>query len=229
MGDNPQEEGKKPTGEETPTKKEAGSKEAGAEKNKAADFIQVEGLGKFSAEDVKNLKTAQVGLDKSLKDKQSEIEKLSEKIKELENKNLSEKEREDAKFQKMKEDIENQQRALIRAHVTLALKKKGLDISADALNIEVNSLEEVESAVEGFLESNPALKKAAETMTRDDNIPTPDGRENGPGGAPPATDEEQELIDAYNNPNLTAEQKRDLDKRYNNLKKNKGGGSGRVI
>lgn len=228
MPEDPQKEVNKQTGEETPTKKES-SKEAGAENEKAADYIEVEGLGKFSKDDIRALKTAQVGLDKSLKEKDNAIEKLNKRIEELEDKNLSEKERDEKAFQKMKEDIENQQKALIKAHVTLALKERGLDIPADALNIQVDSLDKVSEAVDSFLERAPALKKAAETMTRNENIQTPEGRESGPGGAPPATDEEQELIEAYNNPNLTAEQKKELDKKYYSLKKKKAAGSGKII
>jgi hypothetical protein len=227
MPDDPQKEAKR-TGEETPTKKEESSKEAGAEENKAADFIEIDGLGKFSREDIRALKSAQVGLDKSIKEKDGEIEKLNEKIETLENKNLSEKERDQKAFEKMRDDIHKQQQQLIKAHITLALKERGLDIPADALNIQVDSLEKVQSAVDSFLENTPALKKAAETHTRNKEIETPE-RESSPGGAPPATDEEKELIDAYNRPGLTQAEKKELDKKYYALRNKKVAGRGSVV
>jgi len=172
------------TEEKTPVsgEKEKGTTpDPGAEGKGDETFIEVEGMGKVRAQDVKGLKTAQIGLEKERNDLRARYDELEKKVKEAEDKNLSEEE-------KFRKELAEERKSLLDDKISLELEKAGIIVDKSALNLGVTKLSEVSPAVAAFALKYPGLVK--KEVPAKPETPAPAG--GSPGESPPGLDKMKE-------------------------------------
>ena len=173
--------------EKTP---DPGAKGEGDDKKEEAGFLEVEGMGKVTPDDVKGLKAAQTGLEKERNDLRDQVSALEKQKKETEDKDLSDEDKRKKEYEEERAALAEDRKVLIDEKLALAFTKAGITVPHTAFNVEVSKLSEVSAAVAEFAEKYPGLVKKEDPGKPEK--PAPAG--GSPGETPPALDKEKEWL-----------------------------------
>ncbi len=187
----------------------------------AAEFFEIEGMGRVTPQDVVAINAAKIGLEKTARTLKREKADLEAKLGEQKPPEgppppAKGKEGEPDGLETLRREIAADRQDLINEKISLRLEQAGIKIDPRFLNIRANKLSEVDDAVQGFIDENETLVKLFQSARKGgEGTGQPAGQQGSPppggtpppGSPPPAPDKEAEIRAKFDRASETGDAK----------------------